>query len=162
MPCTTADRQNFAAAREANQLTDDQMGPLVIFDNTRSLVIGILATRFIYDRIVPMVPETQTLPLTIIVVCVSIVLLALIDWALKSDVSFSDWRDNQMWGLLLMNLGNIVRVTCLYISAQLIFDLVVTEFQDAGFSFVNFLLMLAIMLMIFNFVLRMLRPTILV
>lgn len=159
MTCTGRDRKNFQTAREANQLTSDQMGLLNIFDGSGSLLIGFFATGFIYERIVPLAPETQLLQLTLIVVAVSLPLLSAIGWALSSELAYAAWRDNESWCLLMMQFAKVVRTTCFFLCTHFIYGLVVGYFVASRCSLLECFALIPIVVVSFHFFVRMLRPS---
>jgi len=159
MTCTERDREKFEAARRANQLTSDQMDLLNIFDGSGSLLIGFFATGFIYDRIVPLAPETQLLQLTLIVIAISLPLLSAVGWALASELAYTAWRDNENWCRLMMHFAKVVRTTCFFLCTHFIYGLVVAYFVDSRCSLLECFALIPIVVVSFHFFLSMLRPS---
>lgn len=135
------------------------MGVLNIFNNSGSLLIGFFATGFIYDRIVPLAPETQLLQLTLIVVAASLPLLWLLSWILTSELAYTSWRDNESWCLLMMEFGKVVRTSCFFLCTHFIYGLVIAYFVGSRCSLLECFALIPIVVVSFNFFIRMLQPT---
>jgi len=158
MTCSERDRKKFEQMRSAYELTQSQLGILNIFDGSGALLIGFFATSFIYERIVPLVPETQLLQLTLIVLAVSIPLLSAVGWALASELAYSAWRDNEGWCVLLMQCGKVLRNTCFFLCTHFIYGLVVAYFVSSRCSLLECLALIPVIVVSVHFMVQMLRP----
>lgn len=157
---TRRDRRKFRQVCEQNQLTSEQMGVLNIFNSSGSLLIGFFATGFIYDRIVPLAPETQLLQLTLIVISVTLPLLWTLSWLLTSRLSYIAWRDNESWCLLMMEFGKVVRTSCFFLCTHFIYGLVIAYFIGARCSLLECFALIPVVVVAFHFFIRILQPSV--
>ena len=158
MTCSERDRGKFDEALEQAQLTSNQMGLMNIFDGSGSLLVGFFATGFIYDRVVPLAPETQLLQLTIVVIALSLPLLSAIGWALRSELAYAAWRDNEDWCLLLMQFAQVLRTTCFFLCTHFVYGLVVGSLVASRCSLLECFALIPVLVVAFHFFVRVLRP----
>lgn len=134
------------------------MGIFNILNGSGSLLIGFFATGFIYDRIVPLAPETQLLQLTLLVIAFTLPLLWILSWVLTSELAYRAWRDNESWSLLLIECGKVIRTSCFFLCTHFIYGLVLAYFVGSRCSLLECFALIPVVVVSFNFFVRMLQP----
>lgn len=156
--CSVHSRETFLSALHQRSLRPEQMAFLNIFDGSGSLLIGFFATSFIYERVVPLAPETQLLQLTMVVIAISLPLMWLLSKLLSSELAYASWRDNPSWCMLLLQFGSVLRSMCFFICTHFVYGVLLAYFVASECSLLECLALFPVVVISFHFFVAMLRP----
>lgn len=140
--CTVKTPEAFRSVLAEHELLRSQVGLYGIFDVSGSLVIGVFATSFIYNRIVPLAPETQLLQLTLIVFSVCLPLLWAIGRLSASSLAYAAWRDNENWCRMMFQVAKATKATCFFLCSHFVYGLVIGFFIQSRCSLLECLALL--------------------